>query len=291
MIDHTRPLEDQFPHHSTYGSHSNWPKWISGEWDYKRKVRHLNWCHVQAKRWQDLDDNQTRLTSTHGRTLVVDKGWMARELMRGNLVFQVQNTKKFRRLLANQPGCILDIGANIGSLSLEYASWGRKVIAFEPDPHAFSLLSRNMAENNASVAIHQIAVGLQPGTMSFNSVRGEGLGQSRIDSAGSFKVEVVNLDSMVFDQIAGIKIDVEGFEWAVTKGGLNTIQQHRPIIQWEANRTAMKRWGWLPVDVVDMLTEIGYTTMAIDNSPFDSNHAPTRDYWSLPHRLGDPYSF
>ena len=45
--------------------------------------------------------------------------------------------------------------------------------------------------------------------------------------------EVNTLDSYVFDNVDFLKIDVEGAELDVIRGGMNTIETHRPIITTE----------------------------------------------------------
>lgn len=64
--------------------------------------------------------------------------------------------------------CFVDIGANIGSHSIHAARLGfGKVIAFEPDPQNFRLLSANLVLHGVEevVACHQIAISHQDGAM------------------------------------------------------------------------------------------------------------------------------
>jgi hypothetical protein len=61
-------------------------------------------------------------------------------------------------------------------------------------------------------------------------------------------IEVKNLDSLVFKNLEGIKIDVEGHETNVIKGVLKTIKEHLPWIVVEFNplytkTTSVEDWS------------------------------------------------
>jgi FkbM family methyltransferase len=63
------------------------------------------------------------------------------------------------------PGDVaVDCGANVGSITAEFAKRGAIVHAFEPDPAAFAEL-RQRFDGYANVVLHQVAVAARSGTM------------------------------------------------------------------------------------------------------------------------------
>ena len=57
--------------------------------------------------------------------------------------YQGANLKRLRDLCPNAR-TIIDIGANIGMNTIEYATWAKKVIGFEPTPQTFDMLEKNV---------------------------------------------------------------------------------------------------------------------------------------------------
>ena len=86
------------------------------------------------------------------------------------------------------------------------------------------MLKENIALNGYAIKAICAAAGVSPGTARFTS------GQdcvNRLDSDGVAEVAVVTIDSIVGNRtVAGIKLDVEGFEIDVLHG----CEQHCPSI-------------------------------------------------------------
>ena len=64
-------------------------------------------------------------------------------------------------------------------------------------------------------------------------------------------VTVNTLDSYGFEDVDIIKVDVEGFEFSVLKGGEQTIRRCRPVVQLEMVEAQYKRFGYTPQDIAD----------------------------------------
>ena len=73
-------------------------------------------------------------------------------------------------------------------------------------------------------------------------------------------VQQKTLDSFNFTMVDLIKIDVEGHEFRVLKGGENTINKYSPIIIIEDNGSDEK-WG-KETGAIDLLKEMGYEIKA-----------------------------
>jgi FkbM family methyltransferase len=124
-------------------------------------------------------------------------------------------------------GVLIDVGANIGSVSVWAASKGARVFAVEPQPDNLNLLRQNIADNLVDVTVCPWAVGAERGE-AFISDRH---GNSRLGSEGS-RVPVVRLvDVFADNQIPAcdvLKIDIEGSEYPLIEGAdIKTLQKIR----------------------------------------------------------------
>ena len=142
------------------------------------------------------------------------------------------------RSLAGRRGVFLDIGANIGVFSLCIGSQpGVEVLAFEPEPLNFKRLQRNIASNRgARVRPFNLACADVHGssldfTVPFDVNRGVpfvGRYENPPIFALELKVPCVTIDRFLEEagikEIAGFKIDVEGYELEVLRGMEKTLQ-------------------------------------------------------------------
>jgi FkbM family methyltransferase len=144
--------------------------------------------------------------------------------------------------------CAIDIGANIGEISkilLECVGPGGSVHAFEPNPELVaSHLSRIESPN---YCVHTEAVSNAEGSATLYIDRREEMpavaSSLRVldDLHASGKVQPVSVDTITLDTFVQklglrpdfIKIDVEGHEIDVFRGGVKTIAFFRPIIVFE----------------------------------------------------------
>lgn len=137
--------------------------------------------------------------------------------------------------LAN-PGLVLDIGANIGCISQALVSAGVNVEAFEPQPAVYELLVKNCP----TIRAHNVGLGSKAGVCYMPRVdysKEGNFGGLGIDNRnGTLPIEVRTLDSYGYDNVSFIKIDVEGYEEEVLRGGVETIARCKPIIYLEADR-------------------------------------------------------
>lgn len=116
----------------------------------------------------------------------------------------------------------LDLGANIGAFSVWAArKRGAHVLAVEPIAENIALLKQNVALNKANVKVLEGAVGATSGTM---TMRYDVKTPARSSSFGSTGVEQSLPMYALADLIAehnphGIKMDIEGGEFAVLEAG------------------------------------------------------------------------
>jgi len=139
-----------------------------------------------------------------------------------------------------KPGStVYDVGANIGHMSLLSAVAAGpqgKVHAFEPHPELVEYLRRNVRTDQAPswkapVEVHQTALGSQKGVAKlylpdyFDSNDGVA---SLVGSGRGVEVLVDTLDSCIgAGKVDVMKVDVEGFEFEVFRGGEKALAEHR----------------------------------------------------------------
>ena len=153
----------------------------------------------------------------------------------------------------------LDIGANIGVISMALLANGYRVHAFEPQPEVYKLLAMNMSAVGGEFTHHNTALGVERGIAKmpkvYYSAKGNfgGLGIGTKSMYGNIDVAVDTLDSFGFNNVGFIKIDVEGFEEFVLRGGRETILRDKPIMYIEDDRMEKR------VGLRDYIKELGYT--------------------------------
>ena len=142
---------------------------------------------------------------------------------------------------------VVDVGANIGCHAISYAGFSPdiKIWAFEPQEKLYNILTKNVQINKYNDRITLYRNGLGHRNMTCNMagldtadkdiLRGGcnkgGLGIGK----GGEEIMVTTLDSYELPGLDFIKIDVEGAEGLVIKGGEKTISKYKPIICFEHN--------------------------------------------------------
>ncbi|WP_332810723.1 FkbM family methyltransferase [Sphingomonas sp.] len=176
---------------------------------------------------------------------------------------------------------ICDIGANIGFYSLHWAKVvapGGKVHAFEPVPTTYDRLVRNVALNEAAdiVRANNQGVGDKRTSVTIYLPAFSGSGAASIknlhpeEQSIEVEAQIDTLDAY-FEQggIDGFdlaKIDVEGAELMVIKGGMASISRHKPLLFIELLRKWSKPFGYHPNDVIMLLRQIGYRCYSFEGN-------------------------
>ncbi len=169
----------------------------------------------------------------------------------------------------HRPGTILDVGAHDGLLTLPLSRLpGARVIAFEPLPPAFARLQA-AAANSPAIELRPEALGAAPGRLTLSVPILGGVPQEQwaslakdyatFDSVGAqrFEVPVVTLDSLDLTDLQHAKIDAEGAEEEVLRGGLGTLRRCRPVLSLEVEE---RHRAGATRDVPALLATLGYET-------------------------------
>ena len=149
---------------------------------------------------------------------------------------------EWRALVGWLPGpdaIVVDVGANIGGLTIPLAHHAAHVHAFEPQPEMADALEENVRRaGQGRVTVHRAACGAAAGTIRLPRVRYDqpgNFGGVRLGGEGA-EVPVMTLDSLHLPWVDLIKIDVEGAELDVLAGATDTVARCRPLCYVEADR-------------------------------------------------------
>ncbi len=164
---------------------------------------------------------------------------------------------------------VLDVGANFGWYSLYIAKFfpNSKVYAFEPIPHTFSYLRKNIALNESSnIIINDFGFSDENKEIPFyyypgGSVNASAANLTNADSVQKITGTVKKMDDYVEDnklELDFIKCDIEGAELLAFRGGLNVITKFKPIIFTEMLRKWSEKFNYHPNDIIKFFADIGY---------------------------------
>jgi FkbM family methyltransferase len=160
-----------------------------------------------------------------------------------------------------RPGdTVADVGANIGEVSIVLSrgvgAHGR-VFSFEPHPRIFTFLTGNLALNDcANVTARNMALGAEPGMVRMSDDKEDDM--NRVVRAGAIEVPCSTLDAeLPPGPIALLKVDVEGFELSVLKGGRQALAR-TACVNCELIDEHCHRNGYQMGDVVGLLRQSGF---------------------------------
>jgi FkbM family methyltransferase len=200
-----------------------------------------------------------------------------------NLYFGI-NEDGFDNVLAclRSANVILDIGSNICSISLFFAKINpkAKILSFEPHPDTYYRAIENIKLNNFNnIELLNIGLGSEKEELKLYEVNNNNPGMNRIflnEENFPFKrVQVEKLDDVLNEKkifnIDFIKLDVEGFEYFVLEGGIETLKRNKPIIYIELSENSLKKNGKSSKDLLELLIKIGYNSFirTTDNKKID----------------------
>jgi FkbM family methyltransferase len=193
---------------------------------------------------------------------------------------------------------LLDLGANLGVLSVPSAVKGVRVFAFEALPENAVLLEQARMENGVdNLTVVPRAVWSHKETLRVGGYEAWG----QVNPSGHLTVESISLDEFVketgIEQIHVVKIDIEGAELPALRGMTHILKDMQPDLVVEANVLTCGAAGYSIHDVFDRISSFGYSLFRIAGlslMPFETNglqETPCCDYLatckpaSLPQRI------
>jgi FkbM family methyltransferase len=170
---------------------------------------------------------------------------------------------------------LFDIGAHYGLFTLAAIHWGgaaARVVAVDPSAAALTVFDANMRLAGAGARVQRfgVAAGAEEGKTELLT-GGAGAWQMMVPPDGPRR-DAVAVPMVTLDALSArtglvpthVKIDVEGEEDAVLRGGERLLRRHAPIVFLELHAGILRRSARSPEQVVERLAQFGYRRFEID---------------------------
>ncbi len=181
--------------------------------------------------------------------------------------------KKIMRIVLEKDSSFIDVGCYKGDFLIEankFAPSGSHV-GFEPIPYFYNNVIKIFGGVND---IRQLALSNERGETTFNYVKSNPVysGIKKRNYPGKESIEELNikvdtLDNQLFEssRVDLIKIDVEGAELNVLRGGFNTITKFNPVIVFEYELGASDAYDSTPLELWDFFDKVKYNIYTLKN--------------------------
>lgn len=189
-----------------------------------------------------------------------------------------QDDALFLFKLAESDFTVFDVGANIGWYSLNFSKIIKNgiIFSFEPIPVTLENLRENLLLNNVSnIKLFNIALSNTNGEVDFYFNPDE-LGASsarnikELDQINKVKCRTQTLDSFCIEneitKLDLIKCDVEGGEFFVFEGGLDTIKKYQPIVFTEMLRKWSAKFDYHPNKIIKYFSDLDYKCFIVNKN-------------------------
>lgn len=174
-----------------------------------------------------------------------------------------------------QPGdTIFDVGANVGWFSTLISKniESLTIHAFEPIGNTFNILNKNLELNGiSSISTYNFGFYTEKTELTF-FYDSECSGKTSAANLAEKEVSEITCKLETMDDFVAhhsitaldfVKCDVEGAEFFVYKGGLETLKRFKPMIFSEMLRKWAAKFDYHPNEVIKMLSGIGYSCFVI----------------------------
>lgn len=210
---------------------------------------------------------QTRLVSIKGVPMVIydSPECISDDIVKYNNFWEFELFNKWKEYFP-QDGLMIDIGANIGSHSVQFKHNfpNLSIWAFEIHEANYNLLKSNVKAYN-DVHAFNVGIGSRASVVSFNDGHEGNSGVVRIDAYGINKNVIIALDDLLdCDEmnkpITFIKLDIEGHELSALEGMKKTLLKYKPLVWLEDLTDSV---------AVNYLSNLGYDILQKEASTSD----------------------
>lgn len=192
----------------------------------------------------------------------------------GKGTYQLNKYKEVMKHVAAR-GLAVDIGGHVGLWAMNMVRDFARVWSFEPIQMHRDCFQANLA-GASNVKLFPYALSNQEQRLYFD-IPADNTGHTQVTVAAydpeealeaqkptQSYADAVTLDSVEFPvQIDLLKIDVEGFEYNVLEGALETLRDHKPTIIIEQKPNNAERFGRGQRDAVKLLRSLGMREVTI----------------------------
>ena len=232
------------------------------------------------KKWEDMKSGKKSYVihrlSAKSKIKLYPNSYLSYLILKGD--FENNELNLIRKFI--QPSDVfLDIGANIGLFSILAEEKKCSTWAIEPTPDTYQRLRENLALNKLkSAQIFNYALSDKNGEAILNiSENGmdawNNISEMEQSEIGFKKVTIktVTLDYFITEQKIPtekpvfIKMDVEGWELNVLKGGEKYLTKHSPVLLIEFNDENFSKNNYSGTELISYMNSLGYIFFEFSN--------------------------
>lgn len=213
-----------------------------------------------------------------------------------NVTFWIEKLFDYTKTI-RQGSVFYDVGGNSGYYSLLAKESFDKIYTFEPSKKSQKIIKINLRLNTQSNCILQ-EFGLSDSDSvlefhTYSSTGNDSLIERKIPKnhelkhTGTTKVSVKKMDSLCnfgIDDPDFIKIDVEGAELFVLRGGVELLKRSSPSLIIEYSEATSKDAGYRREEIVTFLQDMKYTVYGISDN---NTTIELQDLSSTSHSIGN----
>lgn len=219
-----------------------------------------------------------QLHYSQGTSIVEEHG--IRPVIIGGIYEPIETEAILNLLAKHSEPVFLDIGANIGLMSLNVLSEYPKatIYAFEPGTHQNSLFQQTIISNKLedSIYLYSVALSNKTGVAMFASHESQHVsGDGFLDTGRAGKSSTISVQTQTLDNwwkakncppIHALKVDTEGSELWVLQGALAVIKACAPDIFLEINPKNLRPYPHNSDNVYFWLKENDYSLYDLEGN-------------------------
>jgi FkbM family methyltransferase len=192
------------------------------------------------------------IIETQFGNFIIDEYDLIGNYIKQSKVWEYHLYEIYSQMVTKDHYCI-DAGANLGFHSIQFGRLGKKVYSFEPQSYIYNQLCTNILFNGLDdiIEAHKLGLGDKEEKKQMWNIEhenwvgngahnwgGRGLIQEGYGGDRAINneyreediIKLVSLDSLEIPKCDFMKVDVQGYEFNLFKGGKNLIKKNTPIL-------------------------------------------------------------
>lgn len=223
------------------------------------------------------------INTSVGKFIGYSKDYLFTELKSGRLI--EQNILNYISNNINKNYNCIEIGANIGAISIHLSKFCNKLYCFEPQQNIYLALCGNLFLNqcynvipiNCAAFYENCKFIISPDEKQDQFVGSYSKGYEFVNSFGSIAIEkneqgnitAQKIDDIIHDKIDFIKSDAEGGDLSAIMGAKNIIMRDNPVIIFEYHSALSEKcYNQTWSDYIAFFDNIGYLVEKFDESNY-----------------------
>lgn len=195
--------------------------------------------------------------------------------------FEAEIVKCAKKLKLNKFNNIIDIGANFGIQTLQIADEFKnsKIFSIEPTNYAYEKLLKNLNLNKElkkNIKTYKLFLGSKDQKKPDTIFSSWDLNSNKLkhpkhlgEKMSTFNTQSKTLEEFILvneiHELDFIKLDVDGYEYYVLKGGSNFLKKKKPPIFMELAPYLYEEYGYNKEMIINLIKTLGYEFYDLKN--------------------------